>query len=129
MDKSNGVITKQSLYGVKESIDQFQAILSAKGITVFARIDQQDAARKAGLEMSATELLIFGNPLAGTPIMQAYPLAGLDLPLKLMAWTHDGATAWLTYNDAAWIGERYGLPPELAKKLDFGALVAQIAKP
>ena len=126
MDKNNGVVTKQSLYSVKESIDRFQTILSAKGITVFARIDQQDAARKVGLEMSPTELLIFGNPLAGTPIMQAYPLAGLDLPLKLMAWTHDDATVWLTYNDAVWIGERYGLPPELAKKLDFGPLVAQL---
>lgn len=128
MEKSNGVITRQSLYSVKESIDTFQAMLAAKNVHVFARIDQQAEARKVGLDLSPTELLIFGNPLAGTPVMQAYPLAALDLPLKLLAWTHDIATVWLTYNDAAWLGERYGLPPDVVKTLDFSPLLAKIIK-
>lgn len=125
---NNGIVTRQSLYSVKESIDRFQELLAAKGILIFARIDQRAEARKVGLDLPATELLLFGNPRAGTPVMEAYPLAALDLPLKLLAWTHDNATVWLTYNDAAYLGERYGLPQEMVKNLDFGALVGKIAK-
>lgn len=121
MTSNNGVISKQSPYGVKESMDRFQDLLLAKGITVFARIDQQAEARKVGLDLSPTELIVFGNPKAGTPVMEAFPLAALDLPLKLLAWENAGT--WLTYNDPAYLQSRYGLPEELVKKIDFGGLV------
>ena len=124
----NGIIIVQSKYGVKESIDQFQQLLSAKGIAVFARIDQQAEAKKAGLDLSPTELLIFGNPHAGTPVMQAYPLAALDLPLKLLAWSHDDSTVWLTYNDATWLGKRHGLTKAMIQTLDFSPLLASLIK-
>ena len=124
----NGIIIVQSKYGVKESIDQFQQLLSAKGVMVFARIDQQAEAKKAGLDLSPTELLIFGNPHAGTPVMQAYPLAALDLPLKLLAWSHDDSTVWLTYNDAAWLGKRHGLTKAMIQTLDFSPLLASLIK-
>jgi uncharacterized protein (DUF302 family) len=124
----NGIIIVQSKYGVRESIDQFEKLLSAKGIVVFARIDQQAEAKKAGLDLSPTELLIFGNPRGGTPVMQAYPLAALDLPLKLLAWSHDDSTVWLTYNDAAWLGKRHGLTKDMIQTLDFSPLLASLIK-
>jgi uncharacterized protein (DUF302 family) len=124
----NGIIIVQSKYGVKESIDQFEKLLSTKGIVVFARIDQQAEAKKVGLDLSPTELLIFGNPRGGTAVMQAYPLAALDLPLKLLAWSHDDSTVWLTYNDAAWLGKRHGLTKDMIQTLDFSPLLASLIK-
>jgi uncharacterized protein (DUF302 family) len=124
----NGIIIVQSKHGVRESIDRFEQLLSAKGIVVFARIDQQAEAKKVGLDLSPTELLIFGNPHGGTLIMQAYPLAALDLPLKLLAWSHDDSTVWLTYNDAAWLGKRHGLTKEMIQTLDFSPLLASLIK-
>jgi uncharacterized protein (DUF302 family) len=124
----NGIIIVQSKYSVKESIDQFQQLLSAKGIVVFARIDQQAEAKKVGLDLSPTELIIFGDPKGGTPIMQAYPLSALDLPLKLLAWSHDDSTVWLTYNDAAWLGKRHGLTRDMIHTLDFSPLLASLVK-
>jgi uncharacterized protein (DUF302 family) len=122
----NGIINQKSRYGVRESLDRFQELLQAKGITVFARIDQQAEARKVALELRATELLVFGNPKAGTPIMSAFPLAALDLPLKLLAWEDSDAAVWLSYNAADYIQQRYALPDAMAKTIDFGPLVAQI---
>jgi uncharacterized protein (DUF302 family) len=126
--KNNGIITRQSKFSVKESLDRFAELLSAKGITVFARIDQQAEAQKVGLDLSPTELIIFGNPKSGTPLMIAAPLVALDLPLKLLAWSHSDASVWLTYNDPGYLRQRYVLSDELVRKIDFGPLVDQIAK-
>ncbi|MBC6432145.1 DUF302 domain-containing protein [Nostoc sp. HG1] len=80
-----------------ETIDRFAAILQAKGITIFARIDQQAEAEKVGLSLCPTQLLLFGSPKAGTPLMVAEPTIALDLPLKVLAWeTTDGKPAFLT---------------------------------
>jgi len=123
---NNGIISKKSPHDVRKSLDLFQQLLAAKGIVVFARIDQQAEAKKVGLDLPPTELIIFGNPLAGTPIMHSFPVAALDLPLKLLAWSHEGSDVWLVYNDPAYLGERYGLPDEMVKKLDFGPLVDKV---
>jgi len=92
---NNGIISKKSPHDVRKSLDLFQQLLAAKGIVVFARIDQQAEAKKVGLDLPPTELIIFGNPLAGTPIMHSFPVAALDLPLKLLAWSHEGLDVWL----------------------------------
>jgi len=126
--ENNGIITRQSKYSVKESLDRFAELLSAKGITVFARIDQQAEARKVGMNMPPTELIIFGNPKSGTPLMVAAPLIALDLPLKLLAWSHGDANVWLTYNDPAYLRQRYTLSDEMVSKIDFGPLVDQITE-
>lgn len=123
----NGIVNQKSRYGVRESIDRFQELLQAKGITVFARIDQQAEARKVGLELRATELLVFGNPKAGTPIMSAFPLSALDLPLKLLVWEDSDSTVWLSYNAPDYLQQRYALPDAMAKAIDFGGLVGQLA--
>ncbi len=88
-------------------------LLDAKGLTLFAVIDQRAAAQAAGLDMPETTLVVFGNPKAGTPVMVAAPLAALDLPLKLLVWADDGATR-VSYVDPAVIAARYDLTPEQA---------------
>jgi uncharacterized protein (DUF302 family) len=123
LTNTSGVISKQSKYSVKESMDRLQKILLEKGITVFARIDQQAEAQKAGLDLSPTELLIFGNPKTGTPIMSAFPLAALDLPLKVLSWQDSDNKVWLSYNEPAYIQQRFSLPDALVKTIGFGPLV------
>jgi uncharacterized protein (DUF302 family) len=118
-----GIINKESTYSVKESMDRLQKVLEEKGIIVFARIDQQAEARKAGLDLSPIELIIFGNPKAGTPVMAALPLAGLDLPLKILAWQDGDQRVWISYNEPAYIRERYTLSDVLVKNMDPGPLV------
>ncbi|HEX9509080.1 MAG TPA: DUF302 domain-containing protein [Puia sp.] len=121
----NGITSKQSSYSVKESIDRLQKALEAKGITIFSRIDQQAEAQKVGLKLSPVEFLLFGNPRAGTPIMSAVPLSALDLPLKAIAWQDEEGKVWLSYNEPAYIQQRYGLPDALVKNIDFGPLIDQ----
>ena len=122
-----GVISQPSNYSVKESIDRLQKALEAKGITIFARIDQQAEAQKVGMELSPILFLLFGNPRAGTPIMSASPLSALDLPLKAIAWQDGEGKVWLSYNEPAYLQQRHGLSDALAKNIDPGPLVAQAA--
>jgi uncharacterized protein (DUF302 family) len=108
----NGLITIPSQHAVKETIDRAAATVTAKGMTVFARIDHAAGAKDAGMALRPTELLIFGNAKAGTPLMQAQQTIGIDLPLKLLAWEDDSGKVWLSYNDPAWLAARHGLGPE-----------------
>ncbi|TDW97020.1 DUF302 domain-containing protein [Dinghuibacter silviterrae] len=119
---ARGIVRRKSPHSVKESLDRFQELLAVKGIGVFARIDQQAEARKAGLDLRPTELLVFGNPKAGTPLMEAFPLSALDLPLKLLAWEEEGEV-WLAYNEPSYLQERYGLTEEMGRKIDFSSMV------
>jgi uncharacterized protein (DUF302 family) len=110
------VTTKPSPLPVPETVSRLTGILSAKGLKVFAVIDQSDEARAAGLELRETMLVIFGNPAAGTPVMDAAPLAALDLPLKVLIWA-DGGRTNVTYYSPAAIAARFGLSAELAANL------------
>lgn len=108
-----GIITMASPYTVKETVDRLENMLRSKGATIFARIDQQAVARQAGLEMPATELLLFGNPKAGTALMLAKPLSGLDLPLKVLAWQDKEGKNWLSYNSFGYLQQRFSIPDDL----------------
>jgi uncharacterized protein (DUF302 family) len=110
------VTTKVSPRSVADTVSRLTGILSAKGIKVFAVIDQCAEARQAGLELRETTLVIFGNPAAGTPVMAAVPLAALDLPLKVLIWADAGQTK-VTYYSPAAHAARYNLSAELAAKL------------
>lgn len=112
-----GVIQLLSQHSVADTIDRLQALLQQRGILVFARIDFSGDAERAGLHMRAQQLLIFGNPKAGTPLMLAAPTAGLDLPLKLLAWETPDGKVLAAYNDPQYIVQRHGLPAELAANL------------
>jgi uncharacterized protein (DUF302 family) len=110
------VTTKVSPRSVTATVSRLTGIMAAKGMKVFAVIDQSAEAREAGLRLRETMLVIFGNPAAGTPVMDAAPLAALDLPLKILIWA-DGSRTNVTYYSPAAIAARYGLNAELAAKL------------
>ena len=105
----DGLITVQSRFGVTETIDRLTEVVKRAGLLVFARIDHAAGARDVGASLRPTELLIFGNPRGGTPLMQDRQLAGIDLPVKALAWEDEDGKIWLSYNDPHWISERHGL--------------------
>ena len=112
-----GVITLASHYSVTETLNRLENSLRSKGATIFARIDQKAEAEKAGLRMDPFELLIFGNPKAGTPLMTAQPLCGIDLPLKATAWQDREGNVSLSYNSFSYLQNRFQLSDELMKPL------------
>ena len=104
-----GLITIQSDYSVKETIDRLTTIVESKALTVFIRVDHANNAAKQGLQLRPTELIIFGNPKAGTVLMQDNQTAGIDLPVKALAWEDEAGKVWLTYNDTKWMADRHDL--------------------
>jgi uncharacterized protein (DUF302 family) len=113
---SDGVLTKVSPRTVAETVTRFTGLAKAKGLRVFAVIDQAAEARQVGLQLRDTVLIIFGNPAAGTPVMTAAPLSALDLPLKFVVWDDEGQTK-VSYVPPQTIAARYGLDPALAANL------------
>jgi len=111
-----GVVTKLSPLPVAGTVAKLTGILSAKGVKLFAVIDQSAEARQAGLSLRETTLVIFGSPVAGTPVMAASPLAALDLPLKVLVWDDDGQTKVSYYSPDA-LAARYHLGVGLAGNL------------
>jgi uncharacterized protein (DUF302 family) len=126
-----GLITVASRFSVGETLDHLTTALTAAGLLVFARIDHARGAHEVGLELRPTELLIFGHPKGGTPLMQDKQTAGIDLPVKALAWEDEQGRVWLTYNAAAWIATRHALgsaSTEAITAIDAGlaALAASI---
>jgi uncharacterized protein (DUF302 family) len=120
------VVTKPSKYSVSETIDRIERAVTAKGMKIFARIDHGGEAKKVGLEMRPTQLLIFGNPKGGTALMVVRPTAAIDLPMKALAWEDKDGKVWLTYNSPELLKDRHGVPEELTSKLDpVGKLLEQ----
>jgi uncharacterized protein (DUF302 family) len=109
MDIGEGIIRKPSSHTVPETLDRLEEVLKTKGIVVFARIDHSGEAAKVGLKMPPTQVLIFGNPRGGTPVMLAAPTSAIDLPLKALAWQDAEGKVWLGYTDPAYFARRYGL--------------------
>ncbi len=112
----SGIVTKISPRPVADTVTRFTGLLSAKGVKLFAVIDQSAEARLAGLRLRDTTLVIFGNPAAGTPVMDAAPLAALDLPLKVLVWDDAGQTK-VTYYAPAALAARYRLSADLEGNL------------
>jgi uncharacterized protein (DUF302 family) len=113
----NGIIDVASHYSVPETLARLQSILQEKGITVFALIDHSGEAEKAGLKMRPTQLLIFGSPKGGTPLMVVAPRLAIDLPLKALAWQDEQGQVWLSYNSPEYLQRRHGFPMELMKNI------------
>jgi uncharacterized protein (DUF302 family) len=105
----NGLIEVKSPYAVKKTADRLESALEAKGMTVFARINHSEGAKKAGIELPATELIIFGNPKVGSPLMQCNRTVGIDLPQKALIWQDDNGQVWLSYNNPRYLARRHGL--------------------
>src|ERR1700716_3063710 len=105
----DGLATLQSSHDFATTLERLTAALESKGVRVFAQIDHAAGATSAGLELRPTTLVVFGNPVAGTPLMQAVQTAGIDLPLKALVWQDAQGAGQLTYNDPASIAARHGL--------------------
>jgi uncharacterized protein (DUF302 family) len=110
---NSGIIDVRSPRSVPQTIDRLEALAKARGLTVFGRIDFSGDAERAGLVMRPMQMLIFGNPKAGTALLVAAPRVGLDLPLKVLAWADDTDGVWLSCNDPHYLEARHGLPPAL----------------
>lgn len=103
-----GLTTLKSEYSAQETLSRLKNAIAAGGMTVFAQIDHAAAAADVGLPLRATNLVIFGNPKGGTPLMQSVQTAGIDLPLKALVWQDASGVVWLSYSDPAWIVKRHG---------------------
>ena len=118
-----GMISKKSQYSVKVTLDRLEDVLKKKGITIVTRWSHSDGAKKVGIPLRDTELLIFGNPKLGSHFFTSSQTAGIDLPMKALAWKDDKGQVWLTYNDPQYMADRHGINdrPEIVKKMT-GAL-------
>jgi uncharacterized protein (DUF302 family) len=110
----DGLTTLRSSRGPKDTMNRLEAEVKARGMTVFARIDHAEGAAGAGLSLRPTEVLVFGNAKAGTPLMQSVQTIGLDLPLKALVLQDASGDTWLSYNDPSWLAGRHGLGNETA---------------
>jgi uncharacterized protein (DUF302 family) len=126
---ANGIIDRPGNHSVDETAEKLQAILRAKGIALFALVDHSGEAAKVGMKMRPTRLLIFGNPKAGTPLMQASPSIAIDLPLKILIWEDAAGKVWVSYNSSTYLRERHHLPEELERNIAVvETLAAEAAK-
>lgn len=123
------VVSKASPRSVAATVQRLTSMVAARGMTLFAVIDQQAAAAMAGLELRATTLVVFGSPAAGTPVMVAAPLAALDLPLKVLIWD-DGGQTTVSYYDPRALADRHHLSADTAARLaGIGPLTDALVAP
>jgi len=123
----NGIVSKPSQHSVDATVEKLKAILSAKGVTLFAQVDHSGEAEKAGMKMKPTKLLVFGSPKAGTEVMVAAPSAALDLPLKILVWEDEEGKVWMSYNAPEWLRERHGIPAELMQNIGLVGMLVEKA--
>ena len=108
---ADGMIALKSPLGTKETMDRLETLAKSKGLMVFARIDHAAGAAKVGKTLRPTEVLIFGNPTGGTPLMECAQTAGIDLPLKALVWQDSDGQVWLGYNDPGYLAQRHHAAP------------------
>jgi len=116
----NGLISVKSSHDVKVTADRLEDILNQKGMKVFIRINHAAGAQKVGKELRPTEVIVFGNPKVGTPLMHCSQSVAIDLPQKALIWQDDKGQVWLSYNDPNYLAGRHGLTgcTEVIKKVE-----------
>jgi uncharacterized protein (DUF302 family) len=121
-DTDEDLVTLPSAHDATETIDRLKRLLVEKGIQVFAHIDHAAAAKNVGMSLRPTQVLIFGNPIAGTPLMEDHQMIGLDLPLRALAWEDADGKTWLTYHRLEYIAQRHQIAgrDEAVKALGSG---------
>jgi uncharacterized protein (DUF302 family) len=112
-----GMIVLPSAHSVADTMARLESLLMEKSVLIFARIDFSADASRAGLELRPEQMLIFGNPKGGTPLIAQKPTVGLDLPLKALVWQDSDGKTWLGYNDPKYIVQRHGVDEALQKNL------------
>ena len=127
-EAADGVVNVQSTFNVNETADRLESILKEKGMTVFNRIKHSMGASKVGIELRDTELIIFGNPKVGSPLMKCQQSVAIDLPQKALIWEDDKANVWISYNDPRYLEERHSIAgcEDVIKKIEKA--LAGIAK-
>jgi uncharacterized protein (DUF302 family) len=120
---TQGIITRTSPFEVNETMDKLVVLLETNGATIYSRINQQKEAHNSGKEILPNEFLLFGNPAVGGNIMEANPLAALDLPLKILVWKGADQVVKVSFNDPLYIQKRYSLPIQLVIPLNLTPLV------
>lgn len=106
---ADGLVAVKSARGAKDTMTRLEEVVKQRGLNVFARIDHAAGAAKIGKALRPTELLIFGNPQGGTPLMECEQTAGIDLPLKALVWEDPSGQVWLGYNDPAFLAQRHAV--------------------
>jgi uncharacterized protein (DUF302 family) len=124
---NEGLVHLSTSRSVFETMNILESVVRSRGLSVAARVDHAGDAVKAGLQMPPTELLIFGNPKAGTPLMIASPTVGIDLPLKALAWQDLDGRVWLSYNSPRYLQERHEIPETLLKNIEGIASICEEA--
>ncbi len=117
-ETGNGIVSQRSQHPVDETVERLRTLLAAKNVRLFALVDHSGEAEKAGLKMPPTRLLIFGSPVAGTPVMLAAPSIAIDLPLKILVWEDGEGQAWLSWNSPEYLQHRHGVPEALMKNIE-----------
>lgn len=125
---TDGLVSLPSAHAVPETVARLKGLLAAKGLQLFAQIDHAAGAEAAGLALRSTQVLIFGDPRAGTPLMQSAQVIGLDLPLRVLVWEDAAGKVWLTYTEPRTLARRYGIADreETVSALDVG--IATLAR-
>lgn len=123
----NGMVYLSSPRPVSETLQRLESLVTARGLTILARIDHSGDAAKVGLKMPPAELLIFGNPKAGTTVMIAAPTTALDLPLKALVWQDADGKVWLSYNNPEHLKQRHNIPDDLLKNISGIRAIAEEA--
>jgi uncharacterized protein (DUF302 family) len=115
-----GLVSVKSSHSVKKTADRLESTLGKKGMTVFIRINHAEGASKVGKKLRPTELIIFGNPKVGAPLMQCSQTVAIDLPQKALIWKDEAGQVWLTYNDPKYLATRHGISEcaEVLKKIE-----------
>src|SRR4029077_5872620 len=116
MKPAEGVVMRPSAYAFAETLARLDSALERRQLEIFARFDHSGAARRVGLPMPDTQVVVFGNPKSGTPLMLASPSLALDLPLRVLVAV-DGGQAVVSYIAPSYLAERYGIPPDLVKNI------------
>ncbi|MFO8112619.1 MAG: DUF302 domain-containing protein [Desulfosalsimonadaceae bacterium] len=106
---AEGMIDVKSSFGVKETGDRLESVLKEKGMTMFNRVTHSEAAKKAGIELRETELIIFGNPKIGSPLMNCQQSVAIDLPQKALIWEDSEGNTWISYNDLKYLEKRHNI--------------------
>jgi uncharacterized protein (DUF302 family) len=126
---ANGMVHLESPYSFAETLNRLESTLRGRGIAEFARIDHSGEAAKIGLKMDPTQVVIFGSPKAGTPLMVAAPTLAIDLPLKALIWEDAGGKVWVSYNTAEYLAQRHGVPAEMVANIAvIGPLLQSVVK-
>ena|SRR5947209_6143016 len=108
-----GIVSRPSPFSVEETLGRLKAAIHNRNLILFAHIDHSGEARRVGITMQEAQVLIFGSPKAGTPLMIASPLLALELPLKVLVWQGEDDQVWVSSTSSDYLRVRYALPQEL----------------